>query len=137
MIALFKIIYHVRRRHVAQEIQQAEGKPRTLSIASLGCPKNLVDAESMARELVQFNGREYVEMVRELSTALANAKKELEEANCRYERLTADLAKRGIRYEEGASSPKKIEPSAGETATPESEPADWEDWDRRFRSLLG
>ena len=96
-----------------------------------------VDAESMARELVQSNGREYVEMVRELSTALANAKKELEEANRRYERLTADLAKRGIRYEEGASSPKKIEPSAGETATPESEPADWEDWDRRFRSLLG
>ena len=61
-----------------------------------------VDAESMARELVQSNGREYVEMVRELSTALANAKKELEEANRRYERLTADLAKRGIRYEEGA-----------------------------------
>ena len=43
-IALVKTIYHVRRRHVAQEIQQAEGKPRTLSIASLGCPKNLVDA---------------------------------------------------------------------------------------------
>ena len=36
---------------MAQEIQQAEGKPRTLSIASLGCPKNLVDAESMAGRL--------------------------------------------------------------------------------------
>lgn len=96
-----------------------------------------VDAESMARELVQSNGREYVEMVRELSTALANTKKELEEANRRYERLTADLTKRGIHYEEGFSSPKETEPSAGEAAAPEAEPAGWEDWDRRFQSLLG
>ena len=96
-----------------------------------------VDAESMARELVQSNGREYVEMVRELSTALANAKKELEEANRRYERLTADLAKRGIRYDEGVASAKVIEPPVAEPAAPEAEPADWEDWDRRFQALLG
>ena len=51
LIALVKKTYNLRRRHVAQEIQQAEGKPRTLSIASLGCPKNLVDAESMAGRL--------------------------------------------------------------------------------------
>ena len=96
-----------------------------------------VDAESMARELVQSNGREYVEMVRELSTALANAKKELEEANRRYERLTADLAKRGIRYDEGVASAKVIESPVAEPAAPEAEPADWEDWDRRFQALLG
>ena len=43
-----------------------------------------VDAEAMANDLVESGGREYVEMVRALSTDLANARKELESANQLY-----------------------------------------------------
>lgn len=105
-----------------------------------------VDAESMARELVDVGGREFVEMVRELTTALANAEKELENANRRYERLTADLARRGICIAEDA--PVRQEPECAAEAMPEALAhqapdaavdgrAEWEAWDRRFRSLLG
>ena len=102
-----------------------------------------VDAEAMARELVQSGGREYVEMVRELTTALANAKRELEAANRRYERLTAELAGRGVSIDEDPPRQPGAARSDGAAAPdlPEREsasPADeWEAWDRKFQSLLG
>ena len=43
-----------------------------------------VDAEAMARELVDGDGRAYVDMVRELSSELKCARRELEEANRKY-----------------------------------------------------
>ena len=103
-----------------------------------------VDAESMAQELVQSGGREYVEVVKELTAALEGAKKELEDANRRYERLVADLARRGISLEEepqpaaddSRGEPPEGTPSAG-AKSPEDGLAEWEEWDRRFRALLG
>ena len=103
-----------------------------------------VDAESMAQELVQTGGREFVEMVKELTTALETAKRELEDANRRYERLVADLERRGV------SLVEESQPESGDS--PEEQSADnpscdskssedgqavWEEWDRRFRALLG
>jgi len=105
-----------------------------------------VDAESMARELMESGGRELVEMVRELTTALAHAEKELENANRRYERLTADLARRGIDI--AAEDPLR-QNSKEPDVEPQQEPPrrqpksiideldEWEAWDRKFRSLLG
>ena len=107
-----------------------------------------VDTESMAQELVQSGGREYVDMVKELTAALKTAKKELEDANRRYERLTADLARRGIRIAEDSPSQPTGEGSQGEAAaddlsdlsekpkSPADGQAEWEEWDRRFRALL-
>ena len=103
-----------------------------------------VDAESMAQELVQSGGREYVEVVKELTAALEGAKKELEDANRRYERLVADLERRGISLEEEPqpetddphAEPPMEAPSA-EAKSPTDGLAEWEEWDRRFRSLLG
>ena len=94
-----------------------------------------VDVEAMAHELVESGGREFVEMVRELTTDLANTKKELEDANQRYERLVADLKRRRIRID-SSPMPKprkkpKIEP---QNVIPDKE---WEEWDRKFQSLLG
>ena len=103
-----------------------------------------VDAESMAQELVQSGGREYVEVVKELTAALEGAKKELEDANRRYERLVADLERRGISLEEepqqpaaddSRGEPPEDTPSVG-AKSPEDGLAEWEEWDRRFRSLL-
>lgn len=90
-----------------------------------------VDAEAMARELVDSDARAYVDLVRELSTELKNAKRERDEANRRYERLVANLAKRGVSIDEiempsGDTNPKK---------TPDQD-AEWEEWNRRFESLL-
>ena len=101
--------------------------------------RSTIDAESMARELVESGRGDLVEMVRELTTSLANAERELESANRRYERLTADLARRGI------SIGKSVEEKAPkEPPLPPREPEsilegmdEWEEWDRRFRSLLG
>ena len=98
--------------------------------------RSTIDAEAMAQELMESGRGDLVEMVRELTTALADAEKELENANRRYERLTADLARRGISVEEpGVETPEK---------TPPREPPsimdgidEWEEWDRKFRSLLG
>ena len=98
--------------------------------------RSTIDAEAMAQELMESGRGDLVEMVRELTTALANAEKELENANRRYERLTADLARRGISVgEPGVETPEK---------TPPREPPsimdgidEWEEWDRKFRSLLG
>ena len=92
-----------------------------------GMPATLVD---------RLERGNLVETVKELTTALANAERELENANQRYERLTADLARRGISVEEpGVETPEK---------TPPREPPsimdgidEWEEWDRKFRSLLG
>ena len=104
-----------------------------------------VDAESMAQELAESGGREFVEMVKDLTTALATAKRELEESNRRYEQLVASLERRGIALAEGPS-PKQaavsspVEPSEEHPAELESaadEQAEWEEWDRRFRALLG
>lgn len=100
-----------------------------------------VDAEAMARELVQSGGREYVEMVRELTAALANTRKELEEANRRYERLTADLRRRGVPLEESKAAltdEKGAAPVATVTAAETSavDQDEWEEWNRRFESLL-
>jgi len=92
-----------------------------------------VDAESMARELVESGGREVVEVVRELTASLANVERELEASNRRYERLVADLERRGIRIEE----PEVGQRPAREPEPPEDVAAEWDEWDRKFRSLLG
>jgi len=105
-----------------------------------------VDAESMARDLMESGGREFVEMVRALTTSLANAETELANANRRYERLVADLGRRGISLEEDV--PPHPEPAETDAGVSEErsrrEPksiidgiAEWEEWDRKFRSLLG
>ena len=95
-----------------------------------------VDVEAMAEELAKSGGREFVEMVRELTASLANARTELENANRRYERLTADLAKRGISIgEPDAAAPE--EPAPREPKSILEGMDEWEEWDRRFRSLLG
>lgn len=105
-----------------------------------------VDAESMAQELVQAGGREYVEMVRELTTALALAKRELESANRRYERLVADLTRRGVAIDEARLQAPEAGRLAEGPATGDSgrhaEAAaaagdEWEEWDRKFQALLG
>lgn len=94
-----------------------------------------VDVEAMARELVEAGGRDFVEMVRELSVALANTRKELEDANRRCERLKAELVKRGLDPEAApAQDPAPDEPAAEPPAPARDE---WEEWDNRFRSLLG
>ena len=95
-----------------------------------------IDAESMAQELMESGRGDLVGMVRELTTALANAERELEGANRRYERLTADLARRGIRVEDkGDEAPEK--PAPREPPSVLEGLDEWEEWDRRFRSLLG
>ena len=92
-----------------------------------------VDAEAMARELVDGDGRAYVDMVRELSSELRNAKQELEAANRKYERLVASLTARGISVGEIPSASAVVrEPEE----TPDRD-AEWEEWNRRFESLLG
>lgn len=101
-----------------------------------------VDVETMAHELVESGGREFVEMVRELTTDLANTKKELEDANRRYERLVADLKRRRIRIGDTPACRKKAKavPSTfiSDREVIESSPAlqEWEEWDRKFQSLL-
>lgn len=104
---------------------------------------NPVDADAMARGLAQGGGREYVEMVRELTTALENTKKELEESNRRYEQLTADLRKRGIRLSGEPSSRRPAAPKPEAASPSDSVPkpvdrasSEWDDWNRRFLSLL-
>ena len=97
-----------------------------------------VDVESMAEELVKSGGREFVEMVRELTMALENARTELENANRRYERLRADLEGRGVDVPDDSQAlevGRAAEDVAG--ASPDDGLAEWEEWDRRFRSLLG
>ena len=97
-----------------------------------------VDAEAMANDLVESDGREYVEMVRALSAELANARKELEAANLRYERLVADLRKRGVGLD--ADPPPRRETQevpAKESAQVADGRDTWEMWDRRFKALLG
>ena len=98
-----------------------------------------IDAESMAQELMESGRGDLVGMVRELTTALANAERELENANRRYERLAADLTRRGISIDESG-----VEEAAPKEVPPPREPKsilegmdEWEEWDRRFRSLLG
>ena len=95
-----------------------------------------VDAEAMARELVEAGGREFVDMVRELTTALANARRDLEDANRRYARLTADLARRGISVDAEAPQPPAAEAPAREAVAAADGRAEWEEWDRKFQSLL-
>ena len=98
--------------------------------------RSTIDAEAMAQELMESGRGDLVEMVRELTTSLANAERELESANRRYERLTADLARRGISIEEsGDEAPK--EPPRREPQSILEGMDEWEEWDRRFRSLLG
>ena len=105
-----------------------------------------VDVESMAQELVEAGGREFVDMVRELTTALAQAKNELEDANRRYERLVAELDRRGVGLAderqpqpEAKSTPAEEQTKGAASAkskTPEDGLAEWEEWNRRFQSLL-
>ena len=98
--------------------------------------RSTIDAESMAQELMESGRGDLVEMVRELTTALANAESELENANRRYEQLTADLERRGISVEEsGDEAPE--EPKSREPESILEGMDEWEEWDRRFRSLLG
>ena len=98
--------------------------------------RGTVDAESMAQELMASGRGDLVEMVRELTTALANAERELAGANRRYEQLVADLARRGIRIgDSGEEEPEKPRPREPESILEGMD--EWEEWDRRFRSLLG
>ena len=98
--------------------------------------RSTIDAESMAQELMESGRGDLVEMVRELTTSLANAERELENANRRYERLTADLARRGISIEEsGDEAPEKPQPREPPSIMDGMD--EWEEWDRKFRSLLG
>ena len=95
-----------------------------------------VDVEAMAEELAKSGGREFVEMVRELTASLANAQTELENANRRYERLVADLAKRGISIGEADDGTSEKAPPREPKSILEGMD-EWEEWDRKFRSLLG
>ena len=98
--------------------------------------RSTVDAELMAQELMESGRGDLVEMVRELTTSLANVERELENANLRYERLTADLARRGISIEEsGEEAPEKPQPREPPSIMDGMD--EWEEWDRKFRSLLG
>lgn len=97
-----------------------------------------VDAEAMANDLVESGGREYVEMVRALSADLANARKELEAANLRYERLVANLRQRGISLDaDPPARQEKPEAPVQESAPEADEYDDWDTWDQRFKALLG
>ena len=97
-----------------------------------------VDAETMAKELVESGGREYVEMVRALSADLANARRELEAANQRYERLVADLKRRGISLDADSPSRQETQDAPAQKTEPAAdERDDWETWDKRFKALLG
>jgi len=99
-----------------------------------------VDAEAMARELIGSGCQEVVEMVRDLTASLAQAERELEAANRRYERLTANLARRGIRVTEDDLPQRKSKGSKAAQPSRKSEPSadpEWESWDQKFRSLLG
>ena len=98
--------------------------------------RSTIDAESMAQELMESGRGDLVEMVRELTASLANAERELENANRRYERLTADLAHRGISIEESGDEASE-EPPRREPKSILEGMDEWEEWDRRFRSLLG
>ena len=98
--------------------------------------RSTIDAESMAQELMESGRGDLVEMVRELTTSLANAEKELENANRRYERLAADLARRGISIEESRDETSE-EPPPKEPPSIMDGMDEWEEWDRKFRSLLG
>lgn len=98
--------------------------------------RSTIDAESMAQELMESGRGDLVEMVRELTTTLANTEKELENANRRYERLTADLERRGISIEESREEVPK-EPPPREPPSIMDGMDEWEEWDRKFRSLLG
>ena len=97
-----------------------------------------VDAEAMANDLVESGGREYVEMVRALSADLANARKELEAANLRYERLVANLRQRGISLDADPRARQETpEEPVQESAPVADERDDWDTWDQRFKALLG
>ena len=98
--------------------------------------RSTIDAEAMAQALMESGRGDLVEMVRELTTSLANAERELEDANRRYERLTADLVRRGISIEDSADEATK-EPARREPESILDGMDEWEEWDRRFRSLLG
>ena len=98
--------------------------------------RSTIDAESMAQELMESGRGDLVEMVRELTTALANAERDLESATRRYERLAADLARRGISIEESREEVPK-EPPPREPPSIMDGMDEWEEWDRKFRSLLG
>ena len=101
--------------------------------------RSTIDAESLAQELMESGRGDLVEMVRELTTSLANAERELENANRRYERLSADLVRRGISIEESGGEgemPKETPPPREPKSILEGMD-EWEEWDRRFRSLLG
>ena len=98
--------------------------------------RSTIDAEAMAQELVESGRGDLVEMVRELTTALANVERELENANRRYERLTADLAHRGISIGESCDEPTE-KPKSREPPSIMDGMDEWEEWDRKFRSLLG
>ena len=98
--------------------------------------RSTIDAEAMAQDLMESGRGDLVEMVRELTTSLANAEQELENANRRYERLTADLARRGITVEDSDNeAPEKPQPREPKSILEGMD--EWEEWDRRFRSLLG
>ena len=99
--------------------------------------RSTIDAESMAQELMESGRGDLVEMVRELTTALANAERELENATRRYERLTADLARRGISIEESGKKAPEDSPPGREPESILEGMDEWEEWDRRFKSLLG
>lgn len=98
-----------------------------------GMPASLVSRMGLENDLADYK------------SALANAKQELDAANRRYEQLTADLARRGIPLVDGTLPPpaeRQDDLDSGDPSAPEKDPgadgqAEWEEWDRRFRALLG
>ena len=98
-----------------------------------GMPSALVNRLRQKRELSEFK-----------SVALETAKRELEDANRRYERLVADLKRRGVglveeRKPESGDSPEEqsADNPSCDSKSSEDGQAVWEEWDRRFRALLG
>ena len=98
--------------------------------------RSTIDVEAMARELMESGRGDLVEMVRELTTSLANAERDLENANRRYERLAADLARRGISIEGPDDEAPEKTPSPREPPSIMDGIDEWEEWDRKFRALL-
>jgi len=120
----------VRRRSTLSEFKSVLRDAQNQVMSS-------VDTESMAEALVESDGRNYVEMVRDLSRSLANAEKELEASNRRYERLVADLEKRGIRIDENGLSCDETRGPLSVTTANADVVDEWEEWNLKFQSLLG
>ena len=123
-----------------------------------------VDVGVMAEKLVESGGREFVTLVRGLTLDLEATKRELENANRRCERMREELTRSGVDVDENGlvknrddsrakkAVKKDIAKETTEVSVVKHEPKDepkkeppsildgqavWEEWDRRFKALLG